>query len=410
MSSDSILEALAECLKRGAGKGVGGLMFFRLDRATELRDEFGYTGLASLLDQVSDRLRSVGEHDGDIEVFDRSTLLLIDKATPPDQLESRARALFSVATESLYDLGADKAAITFSVAFAAFDHRFTTLDEMLLGLARRAESIHARGGNDLALLEPGISAKKALESGNHMLALLMEALRTDSMKVVFQHLLATNGSPDVESYQMLPRLADSDGHLIPAAEFLPQARSASLLPVIDRWMMVHGMRLLRGPFRDRNLRLFINQSEALLTQVERQQWLEQQFESVPEVADRLVIELRLDEVMPYLEAAGELFAIARERRVGICLSMVDEHSRWELIADRLEPDFIRMSPGFVTRLSRERELENRFNELVDPVRAKGTRVIVPMIENPEMAASMWRSGADFMQGNMIQAPEDSIAV
>jgi EAL domain-containing protein (putative c-di-GMP-specific phosphodiesterase class I) len=33
-----------------------------------------------------------------------------------------------------------------------------------------------------------------------------------------------------------------------------------------------------------------------------------------------------------------------------------------------------------------------------------------MIENPEMAASMWRSGADFMQGNMIQAPEDSIAV
>jgi len=301
-------------------------------------------------------------------------------------------------------------AITVSLAHARFDHRFTQVDELLVPLVRRVEHIERDGGNALAAVRPGISASKAKSSSDHMLSLLMEALRMDSIKVVFQPLLATRGRETTESYQMLPRLASGDGKLIAAAEFLPIAREAALLPVLDRWMTVHASRLLRGPFADRDARLFINQSDALLADSERRQWLSRHLASEAELAGRLVLEIPLEDAMAHLRGAAQLLEIAREHEIGVCLSHVDEHSRWDLLTRELAVNFVRMSPDFVARLTQDPSLEERFQELSEPVRAQGVRTIMPMIEDPQTAASMWRSGADLMQGNMIQEPEDSIAV
>jgi EAL domain-containing protein (putative c-di-GMP-specific phosphodiesterase class I) len=243
-----------------------------------------------------------------------------------------------------------------------------------------------------------------------MLGLLMEALHKDAMKVVFQPLLATSGREETENYQMLPRLAAGDGKLITAAEFLPSAREAALLPVLDRWMTVHALRLLRGPLKGQDVRLFINQSEALLTEAARREWLAGRLSSESGLATHLVLELPLEDALAHLDGATELLQLARRLGVAVCLSHVDEHSRWDLLAEELFVDYVRMSPAFVSRLTEDPSLEKEFMEVARTAREKGMRVIMPMIEDPRTAASMWRSGADYMQGNMIQAPEDSIAV
>lgn len=413
MISKKLLRQMPKLMAAGAESRRGGAILIRFDRGTLLRDQLGFTGLIKLIDGVvAETEQVIGElvgKDYRLSRFDWECLLLVVPEAAPSVLTEAAESLFGSLGDRIYDVGDDAVAVSISLSFAHFDHRFRQVDELLLALVHRAEAIGMAGGNQFAEARPGISADKAISSADHMLGLLMEALRTDSLKVVFQPLLATSAKAASQSYQVFPRLVAGDGHLLPAAEFLPLAREAALLPVLDRWMIVHASRLLRGPMRDQRVRLFINQSEALLVEAERREWLARHLESEPKLAGRLVLEVPLEDAMAHLGGAIELIEICRARDIGFCLSHVNEQSRWELLTEKLKADFLRMSGGFVGRLTQNPALEERFLELSRPVREQGIRIIVPMVEDSKTAASMWRTGADYMQGNMIQAPEDSIA-
>ncbi|NBB93378.1 MAG: EAL domain-containing protein [Gammaproteobacteria bacterium] len=392
MAPEQLLQKLSEHLKTGAPEGRGGLILLRFDRSTRLRDQLGFSGLVELGDRVAEYIDERLDAEHHTVRFEWSSLLTIVTGLTDKALDEAVNALFSSFADKSFEGSDDDVALTVSLSYARFDHRFTSVDDMLLPLVQQVERIEAGGGNAMAEARAGVSAREVLDSSDHMLGLLMEALRTDSIRVVFQPLLATSGQDATDSYQMLPRLAAGDGKLITAAEFLPLARRSSLLPVIDRWMTVHAMRLLRGPLKDRDLRLFINQSEALVGDAERREWLDRQLARDPALAGHMVFELPLDDAMAHLRGARHLLELARRRGVGICLSQVDEHSRWELLKGELKPDYVRMAANFVSRLTQEPSLEKRFGTLADPVRAQGTRIIMPMIENPETAASMWRSG------------------
>ncbi len=414
MISKKLLRQMPKIMTAGAEAGWGGVILIRFDRGTLLRDQLGFTGLSSLIDgvvaQTEELLAELVGKDYRLVRFDWECLLLVLHEAPASLLNETAENLFSSLTDRVYDIDDDAVAVSVSLSFAHFDHRFRHVDELLLALVHRAEAIGMAGGNQFGEARPGISADKAISSSDHMLGLLMESLRTDSLKVVFQHLLATSETATTESYQMFPRLVAGDGSLLPAADFVPLAREASLLPVLDRWMIVHASRLLRGPLREKRVRLFINQSEALLVEAERQGWLARHMEAEPKLAGRLVVEIPLEDAMAHLGGAVELIKICRRYDIGFCLSHVNEQSRWQLLTDKLKADYLRMSAGFVKRLAQDPNLEGRFLEISKPVREQGIRIIMPMIEDSQTAASMWRTGADYMQGNLIQAAEDTIAV
>lgn len=408
MTPDELLAQLPHWMGKGAAAGRGGVCLIRIDRAKLLRDQLGFTALSALCTQIHERIDSYQDSALTAIGLDWASIVVVLHDIDGDKWAASLEHFRDQLMEGTYRAGGDKVSLTFSIASARFDHRFTNPDELLLTVTHGVEAIEEEGGNQHADLLPGVSARKAMKSKDHMLGLLMEALGTGSIKVVFQHLLASDNAEPLESYQMLPRLQTSDGTLITAGEFLPLARDAALLPVLDRWMMQYAVRLLRGPFSNKPVRLFINQSDLLLRDKGRFDWLDKQLDRLADRAGRVVIEIRLEDAMNHLGGALRLIELADGHDASVCISMVDEHSRWSLLNSDLKCGFIRMSAGFVARLTRERALEKRFMELSQPLRAHGTRIIMPMIEDPETAASMWRSGADFMQGNLIQAPEDRI--
>lgn len=405
-----MLSKIASTLADSSEPVGGGVIFIGLDREHQLRGEIGFKGIFDLLRQMRKSL--VGAAGDRIEVvrFGLSSLLVM---VPPDHtgdMENLAQLIFDSLKTTAFKIGTYRLASTISMSVSRFDQRFSDADELVLALVQRVEELIREGGNELAFVEPVVSSHQALSSNEHMLGLLMKSLGNDEMRVVFQPLLATDGEESRSAYQMLPRLLADDGELITAAEFIPLAREASLLPVIDRWMVARAIRLLKGPFRDQEICLFVNQSDILLSDSDRRTWYRDLLERTPELSHRIVLELSMEDAMMNLDSAAELIRIANDGQTGICLSRVDEHSRWDLFGAELKCQYLRMSPEFVTRLVQHRDLEQRFLKLSAPVREAGTRIIMPMIEDPETAASMWRSGADYMQGNMIQAPEDTIVL
>ena len=410
MTPENLISRLEHFEQSMSGDKPGGIVLVEIDRFRQLRSQLGYRLLFGLVRKVRQTLVAELEKPGEVYRFGLSRFVISLPEVSGEELQSMANRIFASLSQQTFEIGADYIAISTSVVLARFDPRFAGADRMMVALSDRLEQVLAAGGNEIACVEPGVSSTLAMGSEDHMLGLLMDGLHHNSLKVVFQPLLATRADESLRSYQMLPRLQASDGQLIPAAEFMSVALAARLLPVLDHWMINRAVRLLRGPLESQGVRLFVNQSDAALGEADRLEGLIETLSKFSGSQGVLVVELRLEEAMAHLRQAARLMRATRHAGAAVCFSAVDEHSRWDLLDGDLGCDFLRMSPGFVKRLTTEPDLEKRFLEISKPAREKGIRIIMPMIEDQKTAASMWRSGADFMQGNMIQEPEDTIGL
>lgn len=378
-----------------------------VDHWSDLREEYGYAGLFELRRQVRALFDRHFDKLVDVLQLSESGMVALVQGADSDSLRDASQALFEQLSSTGFELGGDQVAITVSLGFCAFDLRFTEGGQMLTEVVSRTEDLRRQGGNEWLSIVASISAAQASSDHRRMLGLLMQALRNNSIRLVFQTLLSTSGE-HTHCFQVLPRLKSADGELIPAARFLPVARSAGLLPTLDRWMLNRVIRLLDERHRHDALRLFVSQSDELLVDGKRRAQFARQVVECGVLADRLVLDFHLADAMAHLKGAEALLALARDHGIGICLSQIDEHSHWSLLSGRLRCDYLRMAPGFVHRLADSNDLEHDLDDLTEKVRAHGTRIIMPMIEDAGAAAQLWGSSIDYLQGNVIQPARESL--
>ena len=378
-----------------------------LDQWDRIRTQHGYTGLVRLTGKL--RLQLVEHIDVEALVCplnERSLLCLLPQCTLRTA-EKQAARLFSLFDETSFSVGEESMMLSISLGYVEFDHRFTSADQLLLRLIKSTEQISNEGGNEVCRIEPDVSAGQAASSDRQMLGLLMESLRKDEIKVLFQPLMSTAGEPS-QSFQALPRLVAADGSLITAASFVQVAHDGGVLGVLDRWMIKRVIYLLTHDYHLQPIKLFLTQGDSLLVNSERRDWFVKQLEQHRDVSGKLVLDFALDDAVANLKGASAFLALAHKHGIEVCFSRVDDHSKWDLLADGLTADFLKMSPSFVRRLGDEAGLDQQFSDLSRPVREKGTKIIMPMVEDASIAANLWRTGADYMQGYMIQEARETI--
>ncbi|MGY6631800.1 MAG: EAL domain-containing protein [Wenzhouxiangella sp.] len=405
LSSELDFLNAADALFKQSADSPGGVIALRLDEWRALRAEQGYAGVFSLREQLAEICSGLLDDGGKLLFLRESLLvLLVPLGQDADEIGEQLHGLLSRHPFTLAD---EALALTFSQAWCRLDQRFGTADRALVAVLEALDGIPDEARNHRHELEVVISSRRATADDQQMLALLMESLRDDRVQTVFQPLLPTRNSQR-RFRQMLPRLRADDGHLITAADFLPVAERAGLVATIDRWMIRRALELLLNRPEGRGVCLFLSQSSALLSDAKRRETLAGQLESVADLDGRLVLDFALADVLRHLKGAGELFELLAQHRVGICYSRLDIGSNLDLLGDTLPVDFLRMSPAYVNRLQGSEDIARELQALVGDLREKGARIILPMIEDPDAAAALWASGADFLQGNLIQAASESL--
>jgi EAL domain-containing protein (putative c-di-GMP-specific phosphodiesterase class I) len=401
------LDAEYQAFSRSDVTQVTALVSLTVDHWQDLREEFGYAGLLRLRGRLARLCRDGFDSLVAMTTLTPTTLVFLIRGPDLETLRAACRKVFEQIKETAFALGEDTVAITSSMGFCPFDLRFTESGRMLVEVVSRAERLQLHGGNDLVEVNASISSAQASDDSRRMLRLLMQSLRDDALKVVFQPLLATHAG-QTPGFQMLPRLRADDGELIAAADFLPAARSAGLVGTLDRWMIGRCLSELARRDGEQTIRLFISQSDELLVNDRRRKQLARKLDSAGHLGGHLVLDFHLADAMAHLSGSEKLLELARSGGVQICLSMVDEHSNWSLLTGRLRVDYLRMAPDFVRRLAHADNLAAELDRLTEEVRAIGTRIIMPMIEDPGLAAHLWRADVDYLQGNLIQTAQESI--
>lgn len=367
------------------------------------REQLGLLRLPALVAAIAQRVQAALNPGECIADFGGGALALM--LAPEEDGANRAADLVRLVGGSLLELDDHTIAATVSLAVAMPGGRDDRPDRALVEAAAAAERASAAGGNRaVTCVREHIPSD---DPDRDLVRLLLDTIRDDSLRVVYQPLLGGGESTPVH-YQMLPRLPAPDGELIPAARFVPVAARQGVLSTLDRWILGRAMKSLATFDNPEMLaRLFVIQSPAIFDEPKLLEWFGRQLDAAPDVAAKLALEFAIGDVQPRLKAALPVLAALRERGVKVCIGAVDESVSRELVLEHVPADYLRMARGFVRQLLAGGEPEERFREFAAQARAAGRRIIVPMLEDAESVTRVWRMDVDLIQGNFIQEPREA---
>ena len=246
--------------QQGGSAFPAGVCWILLDEVGDHRDQIGFSGLDKLLHAIHERVRMQLDASDLTARFGLAAIAVImDSKGGERDFQADAEAILRAINGSLFEIDDHSIVATTSIAIRALRESMKPPEQNLVAAARAAERLSGLGGNRMEL--SGGPTETGEESPGTLLGQLTKALKNNTLKVVYQPLLATSGT-EHERLQLLPRLIGTDGQLIPAARFIPVASERGVLPALDHWMIGHAINLLRQwSEQGREIpTLFLNQS------------------------------------------------------------------------------------------------------------------------------------------------------
>ena len=383
-----VLQHLADSLQR---QSRGGLFFVEVNSALSLRERYGYAVFEHLMNQAGRQLAAAASPHPVARLNDNSFLMLadsVDEATLPALAQQVRDGLgshdFQTRANEVLKLRSSVGYTALSLGFADAGSALEAIERAVLQARLKPDSVAEYVPAEIDDDAPRIS----LEDGQFELA--------------YQPIVAVAGSEHAQ-YQVLLRMRQPDGSLLPASQVIPAAELAGGIAQIDHWVLEHALFVLaerqaQGP----SLRLFVSQSPRSLARESHAQWLLDALRARGIEGTSLVIDLRLADALIHTVTLRQFCQQLMPAGVQFCLSQFEPGAEADALLTQLPLGFVRVSSKYASAHA-DMQLRDQLRGIIDNAHRQGLQVIGQQIEDPQAAAAMWMGGVDFIQGNLVQA-------
>ncbi len=234
---------------------------------------------------------------------------------------------------------------------------------------------------------------------------LQAALEKDAFQLAYQPIINLHGDP-AELFEVLARLADTNGEPIPAAQFIAAAEKAGLLGAIDRRVVQTAVRALAELHRkDRRASFFVNLCPQTLCDPQFLIAVQKKLHESHVKPEFLVFEAEESTLAAHPAEAGAFLKAAR--RLG-CRFAVDNFGADPRAFEPLRGlpiDFVKVNVGLIENLAQDEVAQSSFKALLQLARALKVQVIAKSVEKAEDLAILWSLGVDYAQGHYFQVAD-----
>ena len=388
-----VLQRIAAALANGS---PGGALFVEIQAAGALNERYGYASYEQLMHEVGLRAIALAAPRACARLNDNAFLVVAPEGEAA-ALEALARRLRDGIGFEAFDIDGLPQRLRVAVGYTSLDaaHAFTDAGTVLDAVEQAA-----RAAREAPI---GLAAHVAdVDRGDRGLAdRLRAALRNGAFELQYQPVVAVAGGEEAQ-FQVLVRLREADGRLRSAGEFVPAAEAAGLMPEIDRWVLEQVVPLLqRRRAEHKPIRLFVSQSPHTLARDVHAAWLQEMLASHGIDGPSLVVDLRLDDAIVHSVTLRQFADQLMPAGVQFCLSQYAQDSEAERLLQQLPLGYLRLAPRY-SRAHADGALRDELRGIIDRAHRHGLQVIGPQVEDPQGAATLWMSGIDYIQGNLVQ--------
>lgn len=397
---------LIEKLGAALGDRSAALLTIAIDRAGELRERIGLTGLAAIDAHVGNLLRSqLDEVDLPAQYSDFHYFVLLHRRSRSDITGIAERLRFALAGQPFIYQGQSHP-LSASIGMALLGGEHANVDEVVTNAEAAQIAATHLGGNRVLWFETKEAALLPSDPLLAVRAVLSRPLTPEQTQFDFQPIVPLTGKLSGQfELSFKVKSTTQAGVAVAYADLAPVAAECNQLTTLDRWLLERSLSVREEQLkRGRQLRLFVPQSVTSLLDPDIPYWLARELKDRHLSGTGLTLELPCSELIDAGARAAERLKFLHQSGVRVCL--VDFGRDWAAVhaLKNLTIDFVRLSAGLVAELGTAKSMSDTLLALVRKAHAAGCAVIAPEVDSINRAHLLLRLGVDYGLGPAFARP------
>jgi len=234
-------------------------------------------------------------------------------------------------------------------------------------------------------------------------AYLQCAVDENLFRLVYQPIASLHGN-GIEKYEVLLRLHDRGGSVVPPSRFMPVAEKNQLMHSIDRWVIESALDVLRE--RGHGTSLFVKVSSGSIKAGGFSAWLDRLVDECGLPGNRLVFEICDANIRAGLKQSADFANHVRQLGCGIALEHNDINRDLAPLLEHVSANYVKINRIAVDELAVSRELQLKLETVIALCEEHKARVITGFVENASDLQLLWKCGVHYIQGNFLQEPDE----
>ena len=383
--------------------GTGALLWMDLDGFKEINDGLGHAVGDELLSSLASRMKAT-IRDSDVLARlggDEFAVLYPNVDAAQAQLAA-ARLLESIRAHTAICQG-QSLRTTASMGCVLFPEHGTTATELLIKADMAMYRAKAGGRNRVVAYSPDDERLENPESRIDWLRVIREALEHDQFVLYAQPILDLT-TQEVVRYEILLRLKDRAGKIIPPGAFLDVADQFGLSGDIDRWVLRRVMRILSDSSVSDEVSFAVNLSPRSLTDPELLEMVSGKDALSVIGPVRLVLEITETAAIYNIHVAKDFLSTLRTQGYEFALDDFGMGFSSFYQLKNLDVDYLKIDGSFVRNLSKDPVDRHLVKAMVQLAGSLGKRTIAEFVEDEETLGILRTIGVDCAQGFHIGRP------
>ncbi len=404
-------ERLRESLDLTRRGGVASLAYIDLNGFKLVNDLFGHLAGDAILVEVAARMRRELPEPAPIARLGGDEFVLLFNGMDLAAAQRTCRDLHFALTSATYHVEGRAFNIDASLGLVEMDSSMNAKDA--LGSADRAcAEAKNRHGLGIVSFEKGAPQLSAFLEELHLAEQLQRAAPLDRLFLVAQPVISLIDPNAPPSYELLLRMRDEHGMIIPPSRFIVVAERNGLITDIDRWVLKRTLAWLdqHPAHRDRLGFVNVNVSGASLNDERYLTDAIGMLNDHPVSAAKLVFEIT--ETVALYDINNSRRFVDRVRSYGARVALDDFGAGYTSFAylKEIRADFLKIDGGFIKDIHRNPVNFTLTRAIAEFAQELGMACIAEWAEDANIVMALREIDIEYAQGYALAKPEEWAAM
>ncbi|WP_155989812.1 EAL domain-containing protein [Thermithiobacillus tepidarius DSM 3134] len=391
-----------------AGDVQHALLYVDLDQFKVVNDTCGHVAGDELLKQLALLLRPRLRGSDTLARLGGDEFGVLLEGCMPAKAREIADGLRQVLSDFRFVWQDKTFSVGASIGIAPITARSASSTEILSAADSACYVAKDLGRNRAHVYQPDDAALAKHQGEMQWMQRVSRAVEDGRLRLYCQAVVPLRDGPAAPArYEILVRMLDEQGKVVPPMAFIPAAERYNVMPAVDRWVIRHALAALRALSESHaaGVAFAINVSGRSLCDDQFLDFVLDQLDAMGALAGRVCFEITETAAIANFAQAQRFITTLKARGCRFALDDFGSGLSSFAYLKNLPVDYLKIDGGFVRDLADD-PIDYAMVESINQLgHVMGIQTIAECVENDRILAKLKQLGVDYGQGYGLQRPQ-----